>query len=40
MASSPTPDDHFTFGLWTVGWRGYGFVKLAQPTVEHLMNAR
>jgi xylose isomerase len=21
MASSPTPDDHFTFGLWTVGWQ-------------------
>jgi len=20
MAKNPTPDDHFTFGLWTVGW--------------------
>ena len=20
MASTPTPDDRFTFGLWTVGW--------------------
>ena len=19
---TPTPDDHFTFGLWTVGWQG------------------
>ncbi len=21
MASTPTPEDHFTFGLWTVGWQ-------------------
>ena len=31
---SPTPDDHFTFGLWTVGNRGrdpFGF-----ETREHL----
>jgi xylose isomerase len=21
MANIPTPDDHFTFGLWTVGWQ-------------------
>jgi xylose isomerase len=21
MANNPTPDDHFTFGLWTVGWQ-------------------
>ena len=21
MASTPTPDDRFTFGLWTVGWQ-------------------
>src|SRR3954469_7298067 len=22
MAPTPTKDDHFTFGLWTVGWQG------------------
>ncbi|KRV46958.1 xylose isomerase [Wenjunlia vitaminophila] len=22
MNFQPTPDDHFTFGLWTVGWQG------------------
>ncbi len=22
MSYQPTPDDKFTFGLWTVGWRG------------------
>jgi xylose isomerase len=22
MAPTPTPEDHFTFGLWTVGWKG------------------
>ena len=21
MAAAPTKDDHFSFGLWTVGWR-------------------
>jgi xylose isomerase len=21
MAQLPTPDDHFTFGLWTIGWQ-------------------
>lgn len=22
MSLEPTPDDRFTFGLWTVGWNG------------------
>ena len=22
MTPTPTKDDHFTFGLWTVGWQG------------------
>jgi xylose isomerase len=22
MVPTPTPEDHFTFGLWTVGWKG------------------
>ncbi len=22
MAAAPTPNDHFSFGLWTVGWQG------------------
>ena len=22
MATTPTPDDRFSFGLWTVGWTG------------------
>ena len=22
MTAQPTPADHFTFGLWTVGWQG------------------
>ena len=30
MTTTPTPEDRFTFGLWTVGWQGA--TRSATPT--------
>jgi len=35
MAPTPTPDDRFTFGLWTVGWRGVDpFGEASRPALD------
>lgn len=34
MTRSPTPEDRFTFGLWTVGWQARG--PFGDPTREPL----
>jgi hypothetical protein len=39
--SPTTPQsDRFSFGRWTDGRAGYGFVELNQFALEHLIGAR
>jgi len=40
MATTPTPADHFTFGLWTVGYNGadpFGGPTQAPLDVVHVV---
>lgn len=39
MVPTPTPDDRFTFGLWTVGWRGNDpFGDASRPALDPVVS--
>lgn len=41
MSYSPTPEDRFSFGLWTVGWQGRDpFGEASRPALDPVDTVR
>ncbi|MFK0119949.1 xylose isomerase, partial [Streptomyces sp. NPDC090994] len=41
MSYQPTPEDRFTFGLWTVGWQGRDpFGDATRPELDPVESVR
>ena len=40
MVPTPTPADRFTFGLWTVGWKGQRPVRRRHPARRSTRSSR